>query len=45
VTQVTCYEVHNWVIVSFFQHVQGLAKSTTERLKETIRHNAHVYFD
>ena len=40
VTQVS--EVHNWVIVSFLQQMQGGARPTTERSRENLGHNMHV---
>jgi len=43
VTQVC--KVHNQVIVSFLQQVQGGAKPTTEESREKIRHNVHVCRD
>jgi len=43
VTQV--FEVHNRVIVSFFQQVQGGAKPTTKGSRENIGHNVHVWAD
>jgi len=43
VTQVC--EVHNQVIVSFLQQVQGGARPTTEGSRENIGHNVHVRGD
>ena len=40
VTQVC--EVHNRVIVSFLQQVQGGTRPTTEGSRENIGHNVHV---
>jgi len=40
VTQVC--EVHDQVILSFLQKVQGPARPTTERSRESIGHNVHV---
>jgi len=35
-------EVNDQVILSFLQKVQGLARPTTERSRESIGHNVHV---
>jgi len=35
-------EAHNRVIVSFFQQVQGGARTTTEGSRENLWHNVHV---
>ena len=40
VTQVC--EILDRVIISFLQKVQGLARPTTERLRENTGHNVHV---
>jgi len=38
-------EAQDRVIVSFLEQVQGIARTTTEGLRENIGHNVQVYGD